>query len=128
MPILLKIRWTFKDGRRDDFVKNQKELMAVMNDHPGVMTYHADYPEGENFSEWTEIYNNDATFKAHLDNEKGKAPLGVCVDASEKIECRCWGNPSEDSKKILAGFGAVYMESGENSIIVHPKADKDATV
>jgi quinol monooxygenase YgiN len=127
MPILLKIRWTFKEGRRDDFEKFQKELMTIMLDHKGVMTYHADYPAGENYSEWTEIYCNNDSFRAHLANEKGKAPLGVCIDASAKIECSCWGDPDDASKEILAGFGAVYMESGENSFVVNPRADKDAT-
>jgi quinol monooxygenase YgiN len=120
MPILIKIRFDLKEGRRDDFVKNLKELMGVMLDHPGVILYHADYPEGENYCEFTELHDNDETFKAHLDNEKGKAPLGGCIDASSKIECRCYGNPSEESKEILVGFGATYPESAENSIICNP--------
>jgi quinol monooxygenase YgiN len=127
MPILLKIRWEFKEGRREDFVKNQEALMAVMLDHPGVMCYHATYPEGENCSDWTEIYANDGAFKAHLEDEKGKAPLGAVIDASAKIVCECWGNPNEESKKMLAGFGTSYHSSGPNSFVVHPKADKDST-
>mmetsp|Transcript_16660 Transcript_16660/g.36992 ORF Transcript_16660/g.36992 Transcript_16660/m.36992 type:complete len:128 (+) Transcript_16660:153-536(+) len=127
MPILLKIRWTIKDDLVEDFKKNQAALMTVMQDHPGVIVYHADYPE-DNVSEWTELYNNNETFKAHLANERGKAPLGVCVDACSEIECRCWGDPDDGSRDILAGFGATYMESGENSILLHPRADKDSTV
>mmetsp|Transcript_15726 Transcript_15726/g.20514 ORF Transcript_15726/g.20514 Transcript_15726/m.20514 type:complete len:130 (+) Transcript_15726:94-483(+) len=128
MPVLLKIKWTFKEGRRDDFAKNQETLAAVMAaDHPGVICYHVDYPIGENYSEWVEIYANDEVLAAHLANEKGKAPLGVCIDASAKIECRCWGNPNDATKEILAGFGATYHGSGGNSFMVHPNADKDST-
>jgi quinol monooxygenase YgiN len=120
MPILLKLKFTFKEGKREEFVENQGAVMKVMLDHPGVIVYHADYPEGENCSEWTEVYADDEVFAAHLANEKGKEPLGVCIGASEKIETRCWGNPNEESKKILAGFGATYHESGENSLVLHP--------
>ena len=40
-----------------------------------MITYHVDYP-AEGVSEWVEIYANDDVFRAHLANEKGKAPLG----------------------------------------------------
>jgi quinol monooxygenase YgiN len=120
MPILIKIKWTFKEGKREEFVENQGALMMVMLDHPGVIVYHADYPEGENYSEWTELHADDEVFAAHLANEKGKKPLGMCIGASETIECRCWGNPNEASKTMLAGFGATYHESGENSLILNP--------
>jgi hypothetical protein len=62
-----------------------------------------------------------------LENAEGKIPLAVCIDASAKVECGCWGNPSDASKVILVGFGCIYHESGENSFILNPKADKDAT-
>eukprot|EP00978_Attheya_sp_CCMP212_P004950 scaffold10822_cov51-Attheya_sp.AAC.6 len=99
-----------------------------MEEHPGVIMYHVDYPEGENYSEFIELYNNDASFKAHVDNEKGKAPLGGCVDASENIECRCWGKPNDASKEILAGFGAVYMETAENSFVLNPNVNTGASI
>jgi hypothetical protein len=120
MPILLKLKWIFKEGKRDKFVENQGALMKAMQDLPGVIVYHADYPEGENCSEWMELYADDEVFVAHVAYEKGKEPLGMCIGASEKIECRCWGNPNEESKKILAGFGCTYHESGENSIVLNP--------
>ena len=127
-PILLKIKWEFKEGRRDDFITNQVALMKVMkDDHPGVICYHA--ANHDTYSEWTEIYSNDDVFRAHLANEKGKEPLGVCIDASAKIICQCYGNPDDESKKILAGFGTTYpTNSGENSFIVHPNANKDSKV
>jgi quinol monooxygenase YgiN len=77
MPILLKIRWDIAEGREPEFRDNQKKLCAVMRaDHPGVICYHVDYP-APNVSEWTEIYANDDAFRAHLANERGKAPLAA---------------------------------------------------
>jgi hypothetical protein len=35
MPILLKIRFTFKEGREEDFKTAQAKLMTVMLNHPG---------------------------------------------------------------------------------------------
>ena len=74
---MLKIRWDIKEGRDEEFRKNQKSLCAVMSeDHPGVICYHVDYPS-EGVSEWVEIYPNDDVFRAHLANEKGQGPLGA---------------------------------------------------
>ncbi len=128
MAILLKIRWNIKDGEETAFRENQKALCDVMSaDHPGVICYHADYPE-PNVSEWTEIYANNDAFKAHLANEKGQGPLGAVVGACDSIVCRCWGDPDDGSKEILAGFGATYHGTGDGAFILHANADKDSPV
>jgi quinol monooxygenase YgiN len=127
MAFILKIRWDLKEGRNADFRENQAKLCEVMYEHPGVICYHVDYPS-EGASEWTEIYANDDAFRAHLANEKGKDPLGACIDASAAITCRCWGEPDDESKKILSGFGATYHESGDNSFAVNPLADRESRV
>ena len=127
MPIMLKIQWDIKQGREADFRSNQEALCAVMQEHPGVICYHVDYP-CDGVSQWTEIYANNDAFRAHLANEKGQAPLGAVIDASETITCRCWGDPDDASKEILAGFGATYEDTAEPSFIVHPQADRDSLV
>ena len=128
MPIMLKIRWDIKDGREDDFRESQKKLCAVMrDDHPGVICYHVDYP-APGVSEWVEIYANDDVFKAHLANEKGKHPLTTIIEACEKITCKCWGDPNDASREILAGFGASYHDTADSSFSLHPKADRDSLV
>ena len=127
MSFILKIRWDLKEGREAEFKENQEKLCEVMYEHPGVICYHVDYPS-DDASEWTEIYANDDAFRAHLANEKGKAPLGTCIEASAKITCRCWGDPDDESKKILAGFGATYEQSGDKSFALNPRADKDSPV
>ncbi len=127
MPIMLKIQWDIKDGCAADFRANQEKLCAVMPEHPGVICYHADYPS-EQVSRWTEIYATNESFKAHLANEKGKEPLGALIDACETITCRCWGDPDEESKEILAGFGATYHETADNSFVLNANADKDSLV
>jgi quinol monooxygenase YgiN len=127
VAIMLKIRWDIKNGAEADFKANQEKLCDVMLEHPGVISYHAEYP-APGVSEWTEIYANDAAFKAHLGNEKGKAPLGAIIEACEKITCRCFGDPNDESKGILAGFGATYEATAPNAFVLNPRADKDSLV
>jgi quinol monooxygenase YgiN len=128
MPFMLKIQWDIKSGREADFKANQEKLCQVMlDDHPGVICYHVDYPS-DSMSQWVEIYANDKAFVAHLDNEKGKQPLGAVIDACDKITCQCWGNPDDASKEILKGFGATYHQMGQNAFVLNPQADKDSPI
>jgi quinol monooxygenase YgiN len=127
MPFMLKIRWDIEPGREAEFKANQETLCAVMHEHPGVICYHVDYPS-EGVSQWTEIYATNESFVAHLANEKGKAPLAACIDASAKITCRCWGDPDAGSREILAGFGATYHDTAKNAFVLNPKADRDSLV
>jgi hypothetical protein len=122
MAIMLKIRWDIKESKEQDFRKNQEKLCAVMsNDHPGVICYHVDYPE-PGVCESVEIYANNSAFKARLDNQMGKEPFAALVGACGKITCKCWGDPTEESKKILARFGATYHETAKASFLLHPNA------
>lgn len=127
MPHMLKIRWDIKAGLESEFRANQEKLCGVMLEHPGVITYHVAYPS-ERVSEWTEIYATDEAFAAHLDNEKGKAPLGALLEACDKVTCECWGDPSDGSKVILEGFGTVYRSTGDGAFVLNPRADKDSLV
>ncbi len=127
MPFMLKIQWDLKQGREAEFKANQEALCKVMHEHPGVICYHVDYPSA-GVSQWTEIYATNESFVAHLANEQGKAPLGVCIDASAKITCQCWGDPDAGSREILAGFGATYHQTAKNAFVLNPKADKDSLV
>jgi quinol monooxygenase YgiN len=127
MAFMLKVRWNIRPGERATFEENQRALCAVMLEHPGVICYHATYPD-ETTSEWVEIYANDAAFRAHLDNEKGKAPLAAVSAACESIECRCFGDPDAASREILAGFGATYHPTAQEAFVLHPRADRDSQV
>ena len=127
MSIMLKIQWDIKAGSEADFRANQEALCEVMLEHPGVICYHADYPS-ERVSQWVEIYANDEAFAARLANEKGKGPLGTMIEACDKITCQCWGNPSDASKEILAGFGATYQETAKDAFVLNPSADKDSRI
>lgn len=49
-------------------------------------------------------------------------------DPVNKITCRCWGDPDEGSKEILAGFGVTYHETAKNASALNPRADKDSLV
>jgi hypothetical protein len=128
MAFMLKIQWDIKSGSEADFKVNQEKLCQVMiDDHPGVICYHVDYPS-KSMSQWVEVYANDAAFAAHLANEKGKGPLGTIIEACDKITCQCWGDPNDESREILKGFGATYHQTGENAFMLNPSADKDSLV
>jgi hypothetical protein len=127
MSFMLKIRWDISEGQEANFKTNQVTLCDVMLEHPGVICYHADYPSA-NVSEWVEIYATDEAFAAHLENEKGKEPLGALIGACDNITCQCWGDPSDDSKKILEAFSASYQEYADNAFVLNPGADKDSLV
>jgi len=127
MAFMLKLQWDIKSGREDDFRENQETLCSVMLEHPGVICYHVDYPS-PGVSQWTEVYATDEAFVAHLANEKGKGPLGTLIELCDKITCRCWGDPDAKSREMLAGFGTTYHESGKNSFVLNPRADKDSLV
>ncbi len=128
MAFMLKIRWNIADGKTETFRQNQQALCKVMaDDHPGVICYHVDYP-AERVSEWVEIYANDVAFRAHLANDKGKAPLGAVVAACDSIDCRCFGDPDADSREILKGFGTVYRDTAPEAFVLNARADRDSAV
>jgi quinol monooxygenase YgiN len=124
MAILLKIRWSIRPDRAEEFRRSQQTLCGVMSaDHPGVIAYHVDYPSPL-VSEWTEIYASDAVFKAHLENRAGQAPLSRLIEACEHIECRCWGDPNEESRRLLTDFKPSYQDTAPGAYVLHPRADR----
>jgi quinol monooxygenase YgiN len=127
MAFMLKIQWDIKSGSEAHFKANQEKLCKVMLEHPGVICYHVDYPS-KGVSQWVEIYATDEAFAAHLDNTKGKEPLGAIIGACDKITCQCWGDPNTKSREILKGFGATYHQTGQNAFMLNPEADKDSLV
>ena len=122
MAFLLKVRWEIKPGLHNQFCQSEKALAEVMPHHPGVICYHADYPE-PNLSEWVEIYANDDTFASHLDDPAASKPLGELIDCCSKVSCRCWGDPTPASKERLKAFAAEYQNTGQGSFVLNPNAD-----
>lgn len=127
MAFMLKIRWTFRPGQRAAFEASQRTLCRVMLDHPGVITYHVDYPT-EAYSEWVEIYATDAAFRAHVENPAGKAPLAACAAACASIDTRCFGDPDAASREFLKGFATSYHPTAPESFVLNPRADRTSEV
>lgn len=127
MAFMLKVRWDISPGKGAEFRANQQALCKAMLEHPGVITYHADYPS-EAVSEWIEIYATDAAFLAHLDNPAGKGPLAAVTAACDTVTTRCFGDPDAASRKILDGFGVSYHETAPEAFVVNPRADPDSPV
>ena len=127
MAFLLKVRWEIKPGLHNQFCQSEKALAEVMPHHPGVICYHADYPE-PNLSEWVEIYANDDTFASHLDDPAASKPLGELIDCCSKVSCRCWGDPNSASKERLKAFAAEYQNTGKGSFVLNPNADSHSSI
>lgn len=50
--------------------------------------------------------------RAHLDTSKAQGPLGRLIEASERITCRCWGDPNAESRRLLADFEPTFHDTG----------------
>ena len=122
MAFLLKVRWEIKPGLHNQFCQSEKALAEVMPHHPGVICYHADYPE-PNLSARVEIYANADTFASPLDDPAASKPLGELIDCCSKVSCRCWGDPNPASKERLKAFAAEYQNTGQGSFVLNPTAD-----
>ena len=122
MAFLLKVHWEIKPGMQSQFCESADVLAGAMLNHPGVLCYHADYPE-PNLSEWVEIYANDDTFASHLDDPGASEPLGELINYCSKVTCRCWGDPNPASKERLKAFAAEYQSTGQGSFVLNPNAD-----
>ena len=119
MAFMLKVRWDIAPGKADAFRASQQALCTAMLDHPGVITYHAAYPD-ELVSEWIELYATDAAFLAHLENPAGKAPHAAVIAACTKVTTGCFGTPGPDARAILEGFGASFEDSGSRLLRPQP--------
>jgi quinol monooxygenase YgiN len=127
MAFMIKLRWDIAEGKAEEFKANQEALCRVMLDHPGVICYHVEYPD-RRVSEWIEIYATDDSFRSHLANERGQAPLSSLAAACDKITVRCFGDPDPASREILAGFGTTYFETAPESFVLHPYSDRESRV
>ncbi|HZP19479.1 MAG TPA: hypothetical protein VFB16_04660 [Bauldia sp.] len=127
VAFMLKVRWEINPDKLADFRLNQRALCKAMLEHPGVITYHAEYPSPL-VSDWIEIYANDEAFRAHLANEKGKGPLSAVTAACDRITVRCFGNPDAESRAFLAGANTSYHDTAPEAFVLNPRADRDSPV
>ncbi len=58
---------------------------------------------------------------------RGVVPLPR-TDTSTRplITCRCFGDPDDESKSILEGFGTTYQETAAQAFALNPRADKES--
>eukprot|EP00899_Mesostigma_viride_P015326 jgi/Mesvir1/23795/Mv10609-RA.2 len=123
--IHINLTVTASPGKEEQCAQGFKDLAAIMaKDHPGVIMYAM-----KRVFNFIELYANNETFVAHLANPKAADPLAR-VKASLEPEGSMgpvWyladGPISEDSKKLLAQFGAVKEELADGTFLLNPKAD-----
>ena len=127
MAFMLKVRWNIRPGERAAFEANQRALCAVMLEHPGVICYHATYPD-ESTSEWVEIYANDAAFKAHLDNDKGKAPLAAVAGRLRVDRLPLLRRPGRRFARDPEGLRHHLPSDRGDAFVVNPRADRNSQV
>jgi len=119
MAFMLKMRSSIKPGRRADYEKAAGQMCAAMQDYPGVICYHIDYPS-ELIAEWTEIYADDAVFRQHFKHPQALAAVPDLMDAGAgDTVCRCWGELNEASRAILDKHGTIYCDTGPGSFVLN---------
>ena len=127
MAFMLKIRWNIAPGKRAAFRAAQQTLCTVMLDHPGVITYHADYPAEASATgpRSTPPTPPSAPTSTTPPARPRSAPSSPPATASS---CRCFGDPDPASREILKGFGTTYHPTAENAFVLNPRADRTSQV
>jgi len=111
--ITKNIFWIFELTIKEGQVDNLKKLMAEMieatkENEQGTMAYEWTISEDNKKCHTHERYVDSAATLAHLATfiSKYAARLMETGDATSFV---VYGNPSDEVRKILDGFGAVYM-------------------
>ena len=107
------ISWVFEIAVKEGQLENLKKLMVEMVDstkanEPGALVYEWTLSEDGKQCHTYERYANSEETVAHLATfvEKYAGPLMETGDATRFV---VYGNPSNEVKTALEGFGAAYM-------------------
>lgn len=107
------IFWVFEIAIKEGQLENLKKLMTEMVDstktnEPGTLYYQWTISEDNKNCHTYERYADSEATLSHLKTfvEKYAGPLMETGDATRFV---VYGNPSDEVKKALEGFGAIYM-------------------
>lgn len=104
------VKLAIKPGQLANFKALVKEMVdAFQADEPNTLNYELFISQDEKTCHIYEQYVDAAAVTTHLDNF-GQHFAGRFAEAVEVTAFTVYGNPNDEIRAVLAGFGAVIME------------------
>ena len=108
-PIYYLLEVEIKSGESDDFEALLKELIATAQSEPTTLNYDVSLGEDGKTCHFFERFTDSEALAAHVGSfAKNFAERFLSVVTPTRLTV--YGNPSDEAKKALSGFGPVYME------------------
>lgn len=106
--IFWNLRLKVREGQLEHLRALMQEMVASTEQEPGAGTYEWFLTDDGTECHINERYADSDAALAHLGNfgEKFASRFLACV---EPTSLRVYGEPSDDARAALDGFGAVYM-------------------
>jgi quinol monooxygenase YgiN len=103
------VKLTIKAGQFDNFKTLTDEMVrAIQENEPGTLNYELFISPDKASCHIYEQYADAQAFKAHLDNfnQLFASRFAAAVDVGRFT---VYGDPNDEIRAVLAGFGAVIM-------------------
>ena len=102
------IELTVKDGAFDSFKELMEEMVAGTSEEPQTFAYEWYVSDDRRTVHIFEKYSDSNSMVSHVQGflEKWAERFTQCVDADRFT---VYGNPSDEAREILAGFGPTYL-------------------
>jgi quinol monooxygenase YgiN len=107
------VYWNLELAVKPGELDNVKALMSEMvesanTNEPGTLSYEWSFSEDGKSCHIFERYTDSAAVMTHLGTFKEKF-MERFLAAMEPERLLVYGNPSDEAKEALSGFGAVFM-------------------
>ena len=100
-----------RQGKERDFHELMREMVsATRENEPGTLAYEWSVSDNGESCHIFERYADSAAVMTHLGTFQEKF-MDRFLAAMEPERLLVYGNPSEEAKEALGGFGAVFMTS-----------------
>lgn len=100
-----------REGQLETFRSLLEEMTAATrSDEPGTLTYEWFLSEDDTVCHLYERYADAEAVMAHLGNFGSKF-MTRFMDCLEPTGFHVYGNPDDQARAVLDGFGAVYFRS-----------------
>jgi quinol monooxygenase YgiN len=100
-----------RDGQLETFRSLMEEMTkATQSDEPGTLAYEWFLSEDDTICHLYERYADAKAVMAHLGNFGSKF-MARFMDCLEPTGFHVYGNPNDEARGVLDGFGAVYFRS-----------------
>lgn len=107
-----EIFWRFEvaiiPGKLDDFVSVARDLMAVMDQEPGTLSYEYRTNAEKSTCHIFERFRDSAGLVAHAEHF-GADFAARFMDACKPVSFYVYGVPDEAARSVLAAYAPVYL-------------------